>query len=424
MPTIPLAIQQYFDALAYGLDEVLPSCRVQNKHFLLSLYDALQGETSITEPDLAHLKTIKAMADNVVFPPVKDTKSCCEAEAYLVQTCPQLSKKQIRLALQWAFLLLARHGQIQTDLPTVEQWLRIWRLIQTFHPLEQGFVSEAVRWMVSKSFSPRSILDTLREYRKLKQWMADHEFVSIGQIGNVEIHRYLLSRACGKSNASKQKILGSLRSLFHYYKEAVEGGYTIPNFSVPAPRPLGVNQSASSQEIERLWKAIQTQQLPAMAGLMLVLILGHGLPLRALPLLKLTDQYDVLTYEERLPSRRGVQLREVCLNLNESWILSLGESYLATRNAPPDYPYLFSSGHGGKRKRPVSVEYCQRQVQTSVQGVLGYPIPANHLERGAIKQLARVNPLCRFMDLTSQLPKSRITLMMYWLMLHNCQSPS
>lgn len=293
---LPVGVRQYFDALRDGLEALLPPCRVQNKAFLLLIQEALEAEPNITVFDGHHLKAILAMADQVVFPPIQDVKSCCEAEAWLIRAYPKFRKTEIRWTMKWAFLLLARHGHIQADLATVEIGFRVWRWVQAFHSIEQGFLVDWVRWLESKAFSARSILSMLREYGKLKDWMRDHALSSLGQVDNIAIHRYLLIRANGQKNTSKQRILANVRPLFYYYKEAIDGGAVVPDFSVPVKHALGVSASAAGKDIQVLWQAIQGQKIPAMAALMLTLILGHGLPLKALPLLRLKDEPYSLAY--------------------------------------------------------------------------------------------------------------------------------
>ncbi|MGE0201768.1 MAG: hypothetical protein AB7P76_12490 [Candidatus Melainabacteria bacterium] len=397
--------------LAYGMEAVLPPSRVHNGAFLLVVLEALEAEEHVTRNDCQHWQTIKVMADRVVLPALRDIQSLGEAEAFLIRVCPQLAKKEIRLALEWVFLLLARHGQVEADLERFRPWLTLWRRVQAFHTIEQGFLVDFIRWACEKGFSPRSLVDILREYQKLRHWMADKEIQGLSAIGNVALSRYLLDRACGQSNAAKQKILGSLRSVFHYYKEVINGGYVVPDVTVSAPRILGVNQSASSEEVEWLFDALEAGQLPAMAGLMLTLVLGYGLPLKSLPLLCLTDQPGRLVYSDRRPSRGGMGECEMTLDLTLPWLKHYWSGVTTSRTKG----YLFISGHGGRRKRPVSGEYCQRAVQVAVNHVLGYPLPVNYLERGALKRLARQNTLLHFMVATSELPKSRLARMMYWL---------
>jgi hypothetical protein len=433
MACLPEDIRPYFEALHYighGMEGLLPACRVENQAFLLDLHAALELELRLTEPDKKHLHLIMAMAERVGFPPMRDVKSYCEAEGFLMRACPQFPKKRIRLALQWAFLLLARHGRVEADLATINPCLQIWRKVQTFHSVEQGFMADFIRWMERKSFSPRSMADIIREARKLTAWMRGHGIDSLDKIGNLELQRYLLDRACSQSNASKQKILGNLKASLHYYQEAIDGCYRIPDYTVKAPRLLGVNASASSEEIERLWEALeaervassdetqqviqQTLSLSPAQGLMLVLVIGYGLQLKILPLLEPGWEPGILSYTDRQPSRRGERERIIQLDLSVPWIAHYWQAYMTKREAG-DYPYLFISGHGQRRKRPVSVDSCQRTVQVAVQSVLGYPIPVNHLERGALKRLARLNSLTHFMILTAGLPKSRLARMMYWL---------
>ena len=415
---LPVPLRRYADALVNGFQDLLPPFRLRNKAFLLTVLDCMEQEKGLTVLDHGHFSRIRAMADCVTFPPIQDVKSYAMAEVYLNQTCPQYSKKQIRLSLEWAFLLLARHGHVQADLETIRPWLLVWRMVQRFHPLEQGFLSDFIAWLSCLGFSPKSIGSSLREYQKFKAWMVSQDIGSLGAIRNIELQRYLLYRACGQQNGSKQKILGNLRAVFYYYKWRIDGGFTIPDYTVKAPRPLGVNVSASHQQISQLWEAIEAENLPAMAGLMLALVMGYGLPLKVLSLLRLTDTPGRLAYTDRLPSRQGVREHAVLMNLQAPWLASLWRESLFQRNVSPDCPYLFTSGHGQRRKRPVSVEYCQKKVQEAVTRVLGYPIPVNHLERGAMKGLALEKPLSEFMSLTDQVPKTRLTRMMTWLCQH------
>jgi hypothetical protein len=415
MAWLPDTTQAYFDALKNGLLSLLPSQRVKNQTFLLDIYAAVQSEKTITVYDLKHLNVIMTLSDQVTFPPVIDVKTYAQAEAFLIQACARFSYKDIRYALEWAFLLLARHSQIVIDLPNVRKWLGIWRIVQNTPALEQGFLSDFIRWMESKKFGPRSISDIVREALKFKAWMNDNGLVSLNEVGNVELQRYLLNRAYGHANTSKQRVLGHVKTLLHYYKETINGGFILPDYTVRNSQMIGVNASANSKEIERLWEALEAGHFSAMAGLMLVLILGYGLPLRALPLLRLTEQTGCLLWTERLPCRRGIGIREIQLALNTPWLARLWKCCQRERKTSSRYPYLFVSGYSKRRNCPVSFDYCQNAIQTATQSILGYPIPVNHLERGALKQLARRYPLTHFMRLTANLSKSRLVRMLYWL---------
>lgn len=415
MAILPESVCNYFEPLSYGLEAVLPHGRIANKAFLLYLAEVLRDEPALTVPDLTHLKTLMMIADQVSLPSFTDVKTCCEAEAFLIRACPRYSKLEIRLMMRWLFLLLARHDRVEADLATVEKWFQVWRLVQKTHPIEQGLLVDYIRWLKSNQFAPQSILGSLREYRKLKAWMSTQGLDALGNLDNLALQRYLLNRACGYSNTSKQKILANLRPMFYYYQETMNGAYQIPDYSVKAPRTVGVNVSASHEEIERLWHTVQNPHYPAMARLMLVLIMGYGLPLRALPLLRFTDDEGKLVYTERLPCRRGLQEREVVLALEAPWLGRLWKACLTSHLTPDGYPYLFISSHGIRRKRPVSVDFCQRLVQEAVTSALGYTIPVNHLERGSIKALASALALNEFMAKTEHIPLTKTTRLMYWL---------
>lgn len=412
------SMRQYFEAL-HGLEAVLPPSRVQNKAFLLDLYDSIEQEDQLTAPDLKHLKLLMAMADRVVFPRIEDTKTYAEAEAFLFQAYPKVSKRQTHWALEWAFLLMTRHGRMKGDLETIRLWLAVWRMAQTFKPIEQGFVSDLIRWMGKQGFSPTSMRDILGEYRKFRAWMDGHGIASLGRIGNIQLQQYLLERACGYQNASKQKILSSLYAVLSYFKITIDGSYTMPNYTVKAPRQVGVNVSANSEEINRLWQALEDKELPAMAGLMLSLIIGHGLPLKALPLLRMTDEQGRLVYTERLPCRMGKHKRFVSLDLSKTWTSYYWKEW--TEKCSKKSSYLFSSRHGQRRNKPVSFDFCQNAVKASIKSILGSCITVNQLERGAIKALAAGCSVSKFMSKTEDLPLSKQGRLMYWLALQQHQ---
>ncbi|WP_373530941.1 hypothetical protein [Vampirovibrio sp.] len=364
--------------------------------------------------DLEHLRTIMEMADRVAFPLIEDVKTFCQAEALLFQALPNMGRYEIQLAMRWMLFLLARHGCLKVDLSTIQDGLLVWRGVQGLPANEKTFTEGFVYWMESKGFSLRSMTDILREARKFRAWMNGHGLNGLNEIGNLELQRYLLYRANGYKNSSKKEILGRIRAMLYYYQEAVEGGYRVPDYTVKAPRLLGVTESATSEEIEKLLDALTHEALPAMAGLMLVCVLGYGVPLKTLPLLKLAGEPGLLTYRERLPCRRGSVERFLSLDLSLPWIASYWRDWMAEREEEGE-AYLFTSGHGQKRGRPVSASHCHRVIQAITKAVLGYSIPVNHLERGALKRLARMTSLTQFMVLTSDLSKTRLTRMMNWM---------
>lgn len=412
MANLLKSIWPYFEAMANGLEALLPVSRIQNRALLLDLLAAWEAQQDTTSLDLEHLKIIMAMADQVAFPPFEDVKTFCEAEAFLFQSLTRMGKLEIQLSMRWMLLLLARHGRLNVDLSTLHDWLPVWRMVQALPSSDKSFMEAFIGWLEGKKFSPHSMRDILRESRKLKAWMAGHGLTGLGEIGNLELQRFLLSRACGYKNSSKQQILGRLRPLLHYYQEAVDGCYRVPDYTVKVPQLLGVNESASDEEIDRLLEALQGKELPAMAGLMLICVIGYGLTLRKLPLLELTGEPGALTYRERLPCRKGTAQRFISLDLSVPWIAEYWRNWLWERG---ESSYLYSSGHGQKRMKPASVIHCQRHVQAAVQEVLGYPLAVNHLERGALKRLAGQTSITQFMALTSEIPKSRLSRMMVWL---------
>lgn len=414
MADLPQSIRPYFEAMVHGLEGLLPTSRIQNRGLLLNLQCAWEAEPGFSKQDVEHLRTIMDMADRVAFPLIEDVRTFCEAEVFLFQTLPNMGRYEIQLAMRWMLLLLGRHGYLDVDLSTIQDWLPVWRGVQLLPADERTLTEGFIHWLERKRFSPRSMTDILREGRKLRAWMNGHGLKTLDGIDNLALQRYLLHRANGYKHSSKQQILGRIRPMLYYYQEAVNAGYRVPDYTVKAPRLLGVSESATSEEIETLLDAMAKNELPAMAGLMLVCVLGYGIPLKNLPLLELTGELGVLTYKDRLPALGGRLERCLSLDVSWPWIASYWRDWMAERVEGVGF-YLFTSGHGQKRGRPVSVTHCQRAVQAATKAVLGYAVPVNHLERGALKRLARMTSLTQFMAMTSSLPKTRLTRMMVWM---------
>jgi site-specific recombinase XerD len=415
-------LQQYFHSVSHGLEPVLPLARLCNKPFLLNLFKALQAEPYLTAIDLNHIQSITVLADEQTLPPLETVKQLIEAEAYLINVCITLNPKRIKEALNYAFLLLTRHGFTTEDL-TMFYWKRLTsRMLQHFDPLVQPFVTDWIDWMVSKQFAPRTILDCVREFLKLSQWMQVCNLTCIDQLDERRVYHYLTQQGKAKPlNAkSKQRVYSNLASLFSYYKDGHNGGFTIPKISFKSGSVEGVNSSATSEEIAHLWGVLEGGSLSAKAGLMLVLILGHGLPLKTLPLLRVTPEPGNLAYTLRLGCRRGEQERTLRLALNRPWLRDYWEAYQLDRanlvkQTAKESAYLFVSRFGVKRGLPVSVDTCQRDVQQAVKQALGYAIPVNHLERGSLKAMARQHSITQFMALSEPVPLTRKTRMMVWL---------
>jgi hypothetical protein len=270
MAVLPTSIQQYFDALIYGFEELLPQIRIKNRDWLLTLYDALCLEPLLSVQDLQHTKKLILMADHVAIPKIEDARTCCEAESVILTSGISESPKEIRHTLKWAYLLLARHGHAQADFSNVSNELLIWRIVQSFPTLEQGFWVGAIQWMKGRGFAARSILTILRESQKFTAWMAINNLDTFSRIDDAKLHRYILHRALGQSNAAKQKILAGLRAVLFFYKESFNGHYQIPMMTYSVLRDRMCVSSASSKEILDLWDALQSGQLSAMAGMMLL----------------------------------------------------------------------------------------------------------------------------------------------------------
>jgi site-specific recombinase XerD len=412
---LPEALQSYFESALYGLESLLPWERVQNKPLLSSVYSALMAETAYTVVDIEHLKTLKSLADRITIPLFEDSKSLIEAEDYLLKACPDIPGHQIRYCLEYLYFLLCRHGLIEDDLSQTRLWLKIWRLVQRFEPLTQGLVSDYIRWLGEQSFSPSSTYDCVSELLKLQVWIKTQAINRIEDISDQTLAQYMEERGKKLKPTSRKRVLGSLKAVFYYYKAMVNGGYSIPEINVYAPTSLGLNQSANSLEISKLWEALEQNILPSEGALMIVLVLGFGLTVKALPLLRMTDQADVLVYDDQLPCRLGVSERLIKVPDEPPWLNRLFYKHLQKLKVGTTYIYLFETRYALKRNRPVSVEYCQRRVQQCIKAVLGYPLTVNYIERGAIKALARQLTLTDFMAQTARIPLSRKTRMMYWL---------
>lgn len=412
MQRLPEAIQSYFESALYGLEALLPWGRIQNKPLLELVYQALLLEPAYTPTDIAHIQALITLADRFPIPVFIDSKSLIETEAYLlVVSC--LPQTQIRYCLEYLYFLLCRHGLIPDVLSQSRLWLSIWRVVQRFEPLAQGLVVDYIRWLCDQSF--RSIYDCVLELLKFQTWRTSQNPNTIEEVSNLTLAQYLEGRGKKLKPSTRKRALGNLRTFFHYYKTMVNGGYSIPELSVYAPTCLGLNQSANSLEVKKLLEILENNVLPPEEGLMLAFVLGFGLPLKALPLLRITSQPGRLLYHDQRPSRLGVIERVIQLPTETPWLNQLFLAYLQQRGVPPSYPYLFVTPYALKRLCPVSVEYCQGRVQSAIQKVLGYPLAVNHLERGAVKALARQLTLTDFMSQTQAVPLTRQTRMMYWL---------
>jgi hypothetical protein len=415
MSWMPQDAQAYLFNALHGLAALLPPCRFQNRPLYGLLAQALHHEPQLTKYDREHLDTLFALADRVLLPAMASPKQLAETEAYLSQRCSDIGTKRIRYALRWLFVLLARHGLIETDLAVATRWTTIWRRVQAFKPMEQLRVSEYIDWLVSKRFSVQTINDCIRELWRFTGWMTQTALPAIESVTNDTLAQYVLERGGLTATISKKSVLSSLKPYLYYYQYAVNGGFRVPSLTYKVGSCQGVSISANSEALGLLWEAMADQRVSGLPGLLLFLVLAYGLPLRVLPHLRLTTTPHTLMYTEQRPSLLGIQERTLPLALSAPWMVTLWENALQARNATAGYPYLVGSGHGVRRGKPVSVDHCQRMVQLAVKGVLGYPIAVNHLSRGALKHLAKTNPLTDFMAQSQPTPLSKHTRLMTWL---------
>lgn len=415
MKTLPQPIQQYFQGALFGLDALLPWGIRENTGFLSQVYQALSGESHYTEKDVKHLQTLMAIVDRVRIPIFTDAKSFIETETYILTACVELGQTQVRYCLGYLYCLLSRHGLIREATDTARRWFRVWRVVQRFEPLTQGFVTDYIDWLCTKGFSVPSIYDCVLELFKFQDWMKQVGFESIEAVTEVDVIAYLKQKCHGGKNTSRQKHLSNLKPVFYYYKATVNGQYRIPEVTVYAPTMVGVNQSANSREIAKLLKALADESLPTEGGLMLALVLCLGLPLKALPHLQFDPFNHTVTYHAQRPCLLGTEERIVRVPSEPPWLLEQLNQYKAT---PTSSPYLFTTRYALRRGCPVSVDHCQERVQSYIQRVLGYPIPVNYLMRGILKVMARQHHLPDFMARAQTFPLSRQTKLMYWLQ-HN-----
>jgi site-specific recombinase XerD len=415
MAWLPCYLVDYFERLRDGLEPLFPECRVQNKGLLLHVYACLEQERGITSCDIKHLKTLIALADKCCIPSPRSPKELAEAEAYLTQVDSGIPLTDIQYALGWLFMLFSRYQVGEARALEKQQWLKTWRLVQAFPVTEYGFVTDYIGWLVRQGFSPRSVYDCVRELSRFKHWMDAQDRTSLKTITNFDVQAYLVECYPKHQTLSKKRVLSSLKPLFHYFK-GIDGAFHVPDFTIKAFHPLGLSDAANSLEISRLWEGLEKNHFSAEASMMLVLVLGYGLSVKALPMLKIEDEEQgLLSYVEQRSSRQGGSDRAIQLDLASPWLSSLWTRYLQCRQAPDCHGYVFVSSYASRRGMPVSTAYCQRLIQGSVKLFLGYPVSVNRLERGAVKALALASSLPQFMRQTESLPLTPKTRLMIWL---------
>ncbi len=421
MPWLTQSLHQYFQSSCYGMTLALPKMRQINRPFLTDVYEALSQEEHLTTFDLKHLKTLIKIADSVPLPKWRDLKSLVDTEVFLIKSLPEGQPKSIRYCLEYLYYLFSRHGMIQEEEKT-SLWLSIWRLTQRFSESEQDLITHFIFWMLQNKFSPISILDRLRAFQKFKLWLATQENNALNQMTAHRLSEYLSTQNYQCKASTTQKLAVNLQTFFDFYREQINGA--LPIFSpYSIPSSTGFGMAANSKEIEALWAALKSGKLPSEQALMLIFIIGMGLPLKALPLLKLTQVSNKLVYTFQRPNRQGMSEHEIVIPVDEPWILIYWSEYLKTRVAPKTYTYLFTSLPAIKKRQPVSTDYCQRAIQHQVYDCLGYSLPANRLERGSLNNLARKLKLSIFMERIHNVPLSKRTKLMILLNQQNSSKP-
>jgi hypothetical protein len=244
----------------------------------------------------------------------------------------------------------------------------------------------------------------------------------IEEITESKTSQYLHERGLTCKVSTCQKIGVHLQAFFDYYRERVDGRF--PVFSLSRFRAAsGHGMDASSEEVQSLWGVLKEGALTAETALMLIFVLGMGLPLKVLPLLRLAEQPGTLIYDFQRPNRQGLNKYAVSLPLDEPWIESYWRDYLKQRSAPAEFSYLFTSRAAIKKRQPVSSDYCRRKLQTLIAEILGYPITVNRLERGSLKAMAGKLGLDAFLGRVQSVPLCKKTKFFIWLSANRARMP-
>ncbi len=413
MDWLPQKVSQYFDSVYYGASLLLPEIRQANRPFLIKVYEALQIEDHFTSVDITHLETLIHLSDQITIPAWHDIKSLVATEIHLTKRLPFFPKKAVRYCLEYLHHLLTRHGRIKTEMKA-STWFSIWRGVHRFPVQEQVIISDFIGWMLQNQFSPASILDRVWELHSFRGWMKAQGLESMDQATQERAFQYLHERGRSCQVNTCAKIGVHLQTFFEYYRERVDSRF--PVFPLSHFHPAsGHGADANSDEVQSLWRALKGGNFSTETALMLIFVLGMGLPLKVLPLLRLTEQPGRFVYEFQRPNRQGVSENAVLLPLDEAWVAAYWTAYLKTRPAPADFTYLFTSRSAIKKRQPVSPDYCRRKLQKLIAELLGYPITVNRLERGSLKALAGKLGYDKFMERLHDVPLSNRTKLFLWL---------
>lgn len=415
MHALPVDIQNRFHAILFGLPELLPNKLLLNKKFTQQLYGTLLLEPYYTATDVKHVRTLLELLSQQVMPELKSVSDFASLEALLAKNSHEDHfEDKIRFALRYALQLFSKYDLMDTSTTALITQLKTWQRVNQFSDTEYPFIAGFVSWMGKNNFSPVSILYNLETVLKLKQWLSLEQWQDLNKVKTYDWYQFC--RLNGKSIASQQKRWHGVKPLFYYLKATVNGGFKIPNVCLPSKQTQFVARHANSDEVDALWQALysaHSQQVEP--ALMLFCVIGLGLNLKTLPLLKTTDNYNEWIYTEQRPKRQGQAQKKVIFPIQDSQAEAILKAYIKQRNFVKGHPYLFTTPYSVKNRCPVSTDYCQRRVQTFVQSVLGYPLPVNYIERGMLNSLAKRTTLFEFMAVTKVIPLGKQTRMMTWL---------
>lgn len=412
------AWEHYFYTLRHGIVAWLPVHRQHNRDLLLAIDDALHTQTHLSRFDEQHLGTWKTLADTVTIPTFDDVKSACDMEAYLLTNCPQVPPHDVIYATRWLIHLFAKTGRIQANLAHLNQEIKLWRRVNRVDPLKQGVYVALLHWMKARLFSLTDQIMTVRYAQHLAHWMERKGLSALEHITDMELHRFLLDRYAHTQRSSQQRIMGSLKPLFQFYKDEVNPFFVIPHHSVIVPRCLGSETATPEAILNAIETHLTASTWNADTRLMLTLILRHSVPLKALPLMTVMDsEQGLLQWERQRPNRLGIETRTIQLELSAPWIADLW-SETTQAHSKQQVDYLFTTRRSQRSGRPVHSDYIQRNIQKTIQATLGYDVTVSQLVRGVLKRQARAQPLDAFMTATQPHPFTKRTRLMVWLAHH------
>lgn len=407
MKSLPRDLENFFHASINGFELLIGENRKRNKAFIAKVFYCLLQERGFSKKEIEHLRSFKQLADLITIPEFHDAKSLIGVQKYLRQ-CQHLPQAvNYRYLLEYLFFLLCRHGEIAANLQDIRTELHIWELAHEFKLSEQGLMADYIHWLEANSFSRRSILDSLSELRKFCSWL-ESSGLTFERASNDRLRVYLTKRALKHKTSSKQRILSNIRPFLSFYKEALNPTFCLPSMTIQVQRNRTPYNQLSSEHIQTLMKAIAHENHQHEAALMLCLLIGYGVPLKCLPVLR--RENDLLKYTYRCQSRTGEQV--VHIPVIQGTVL---ENLILGYRREISLPYLFQSRTSKKKRKPIGVGYCQAVIQEYISGILGFEVTAMQAYRDCLRDRARNKRLTQFIDDTALYPFRVGTKLYYWL---------